>query len=178
MRFSTRARYGLRMMVEITREATMGTPVNLSRIARVTGLSGNYLGQLVMPLKSAGLLIGVSGKRGGYMPARPPEEIKIMDVIKALMGPINLADCANHPQICLNSCFCETRVIWAILNHLLVEVLEAYSLRDLTDRARMAEIRKKYAHVPLIDADLSAAGIDLSDDQGCPVAQRKQGAPR
>ncbi|MEW6363776.1 MAG: Rrf2 family transcriptional regulator [Acidobacteriota bacterium] len=172
MRFSTRARYGLRMMVELARESRGGTPVTLNRVARITGLSEGYLGQLVLLLKTASLVIGISGKNGGYVPARPPGEIKLIEVIRALQGPINLAECADHPEICLNSCFCETRVIWVLLNHRILEVLEQYTLKDLTDRARMAEIRKKNANVPMLDADLALADAEFGQDQGCPIATR------
>ena len=64
MKLSTRARYGLRIMVELARELQSNELVHLGKIARITGLSRNYLSQLAISLKNASLIVGVSGKKG------------------------------------------------------------------------------------------------------------------
>nr|MBN2277439.1 Rrf2 family transcriptional regulator [candidate division Zixibacteria bacterium] len=171
MKFSTRNRYGLRLMVELARELKKNNLVHLGRIAGITGVSENYLAQLAIPLKNEGLLIGVSGKKGGYHLSRSPEEIKIMDVVRAVDGPINLTDCVNNPDICLNSSFCEARIMWAILSGRMVEVLEKYTLADLIDKDRLQRIKDEYAFLPMLNPDRIMAPEDEGEESepGCPV---------
>ncbi len=153
MKFSTRTRYGLRMMVELARCLQKQDLVQLSRIAKITGLSVNYLAQLAIPLRSSGLLIGVSGKHGGYQLARRPEEIRVADIIRAVQGPVNLTDCVSSPSICLNSPFCEARMVWVIAGHKMMEVFEGLSLADLIDKNWRRKTLEEYGDIPLLNPD-------------------------
>ena len=77
MKLSTRARYALRVMLDIARHGGRETPVSLAAVATRTDLSHGYLEQLAMGLRRARLLRGVAGRKGGYMlgmaPARDPD---------------------------------------------------------------------------------------------------------
>ncbi len=160
MKFSTRARYGLRMMVELARELQHSRLVQLNRIAEITHLSVNYLVQLAIPLKNNGLIVGISGKKGGYRLARPPQEIKIREILEAVQGPLSLSDCVNNPEICLNSSFCEARMIWVLASQKIIDVFEEYSLADLIDREYKNKIRNKYPGITLLDPDKFMAAND------------------
>ncbi len=153
MKISTRARYGLRMVIELARELKKNDLVHLGKIAQITGLSENYLAQLAIPLKNSGLLIGVSGKKGGYHLARPPENITVGDVVNAVIGPATLTDCVSHPDVCLNSSFCEARIIWTILSGRISQTLEEYTIADLIDKDTVSNIKREYSDMPLIDPD-------------------------
>jgi Rrf2 family cysteine metabolism transcriptional repressor len=156
------------MMIEFGRESRKTDLVHLGKIAQTTGLSENYLAQLAMTLKNGGLLIGVSGKKGGYHLARPPDGIRIGEIIRAVIGPIAVTECVNHPEICLNSCFCETRMIWTIVNHRIQEALDEYTLADLIDGNWIDRTRKKYDDIPLLNPDLVLARMDKDLRSGCP----------
>lgn len=169
MKFSTRARYGLRMMVELARALGTEEIVRLGRIARITGISVNYLAQLAIPLKNNGLLIGVSGKHGGYRLAKPAHDIAVSDIIEAVQGPIGLTDCARNPDICLNADFCEARMIWVILSSSLTDILRRYTLADLIDKGRMAKLRQEYAHLLQMDIDKALTGDEGDAEKGCPT---------
>lgn len=153
MKFSTRARYGLRMMIELARALRKESIVHVGRIAEITGLSENYLAQLTSPLKGAGLLIGVSGKKGGYMLGRPAEEITIGEIVQALVGPIGATGCVNSPDICMNAGFCEARLIWTLASAKMQEVFESFTLADMVDREKVRAIARENGHIPQIDAD-------------------------
>jgi Rrf2 family transcriptional regulator, cysteine metabolism repressor len=157
------------MIVELARESDGKTPVQLGRIAQITGLSENYLGQLTISLKNRELLIGVSGKKGGYLLAKPAEKITVGDVITAVIGKINIAECSENPHVCLNSCFCETRIVWVVLNDTIKKVLGDFTIADLINRDGMSKIREKYSDIPMIDSDLNLEAIGLGSEQGCPV---------
>lgn len=131
MKLSTRARYGLRMMVEIARHARAGDPVSLADVADRTEISRRYLDQLAVGLKNATLIRGIAGKGGGYILVKPAEQIKIGQVVSAAIGPINIVECVGRPETCAKSDRCECRLIYKLINDRVNEVLSEISLADL-----------------------------------------------
>ena len=121
-------------MSDLARKTDGATPIHLRQIAEGNDLSHGYLEQLMISLRNASLVRGLSGRKGGYILARPAEQIKIREIVEAVIGPINLADCVLHPQNCERSPICETRPIWVLLNHNILEVLGQYSLADIADK--------------------------------------------
>src|SRR5437879_13271734 len=87
MMFSTKAEYGVRVMVELARRAGE-EPVPLAEIAAHDGLPLAYLEHLVARLRNAGLVDSRRGSRGGYLLARSPPQITIAETVAALEGAI------------------------------------------------------------------------------------------
>lgn len=87
MKISTKGRYGLTVVVVLGSKYGEG-PVPLRQIAEEQDLSEAYLEQLIPPLRNQGIVKSVRGAYGGYMLAKPPEEIMSGDVIRILEGPI------------------------------------------------------------------------------------------
>ncbi|MEE9443266.1 MAG: Rrf2 family transcriptional regulator [candidate division Zixibacteria bacterium] len=168
MKFPTRARYGLRMMVELARLQQKTALVQLKNIAKVTGLSKKYLGQLIILLKDHGLVIGVSGRAGGYQLARPAREITLRQVIRAVYGPIFATECVANPDVCLNAVFCETRTIWSLISDKVQEILDQYTLADLVDRDWITRIKDEYPDSPYLH--LQSLALENKDIYmfGCP----------
>ena len=75
MKFSTRDRYALRLMVELANRAGADALVPLKEISDAQQISLKYLEQIVTPLTKAGLVLSVRGAQGGYRLARPDTEI-------------------------------------------------------------------------------------------------------
>ncbi|MEZ5360337.1 MAG: Rrf2 family transcriptional regulator [Candidatus Zixiibacteriota bacterium] len=167
MKFSTRARYGLRMMVELARLQQSENLVQLKRIAKITGLSNNYLGQLAISLKDDGLLLGVSGKNGGYKLSRAPEEITLRQIIRAVQGPILVTDCVANPDQCLNAEFCEARTIWVLVSEKIQELLEEFSLADLIDKNWMKRVREENQSSSFLIVENLMRQKDESEGPGC-----------
>jgi Rrf2 family protein len=138
MKLSTRARYTLRMMIDLARNADDETPVSLASIATRADLSRGYLEQLATGLRRAGLLRGVAGRKGGYKLARPATEIRVGELIDASIGPISLVDCVTDPSICERSSRCETRALYCLVNKSITEALSNLTLADLLDPAWVA----------------------------------------
>jgi len=143
MKLSARARYAVRLMVELDRLDGRRKPVQLSRIAEITGISRRYLEQLAIALKSHSLLRGISGRNGGYLLAKPPSNITIGDVLTAVIGPIHFSVCVVEPDICMRADFCECRLIWTLLDRRVNSLLEEYTVADLTDQDRLEGIRRE-----------------------------------
>ena len=134
VKLSTRARYALRLMLEIAKQADRNIPVSLQQVARQGEMPRRYLEQLVIGLKNASLIRGVSGKVGGYCLTKPAGEIKIGAIIASAIGPVNIVDCVNDPRQCLKADVCECRLLWAVINGRIVDVFNEISLADMLDK--------------------------------------------
>ena len=133
MKLSTRARYALRLMLDVAKNGKQGAPVSLALVAERTALSRGYLEQLAMALKNARLLRGVCGKQGGYLLARPPQQITLREIIEAVIGPLHILDCLEDETTCMRAEGCECRLVYALINRRIVEVLEEFTLADMVD---------------------------------------------
>ena len=130
MKINTRVRYAIRMMADIAKNG-LEAPVPLKDVARRQGLSRLYLSQLATPLRTASLLRSVWGNKGGYVLARSAAEIKLLDVIEAVDGPVGIIDCVLDPQSCDRMDDCETVAVWRDINNSITDILSKYTLEDL-----------------------------------------------
>ena len=159
-------------MTEMARLLQNEKLVHLGRIARITGLSENYLAQLAISLKNHGLLIGISGKKGGYYLGRPPGEITLDEIIKAVAGPIAATDCAAHPEICLNSSCCEARAIWVLISDRIAGLLHEYSLADLIDKDWLKNLRAENSTLEMLNLEINVRNKRIKGLPGCPVVAK------
>src|ERR671922_597867 len=118
MLFSTRAEYGVRLMVELGRQED-GAPVALSTVAESERLPLSYLEHLVAKLREAGLVTSMRGAHGGYRLARPADEIEMLEVVQALEGPIAPMECFHEVRegrvLCSHETddqACATKLLW------------------------------------------------------------------
>jgi Rrf2 family cysteine metabolism transcriptional repressor len=134
--FSTKGEYGVRLMVQLGRRYGSG-PSSLAEIATEEDLPRPYLEQLVMSLRDAGLVISTRGSHGGYELSRPPEEIPMIAVLRALEGPIAPMICASdeselaHEPSCDRTARCTVNFLWIRIRDAISTTLEGMSLADL-----------------------------------------------
>jgi Rrf2 family protein len=133
MRLTTRARYALRMMLDVARNGGSERPVSLASVAERTGISRGYLEQLVLGLRNARLVRGVAGRYGGYRLVERPSNITVGQIVESAIGPIFLVDCIEDPATCDRAESCECRVVYSLINERIAEVLSEYTLADLLD---------------------------------------------
>src|SRR5215213_5976266 len=93
MIFTTKAEYGVRLLVELGRHYEDGSPVSLKAIAEAEGLPLAYLERIVALLKKAALVESTRGAHGGYRVARDPATIHMDEVILALEGVVAPMSC-------------------------------------------------------------------------------------
>jgi Rrf2 family transcriptional regulator, cysteine metabolism repressor len=142
MMFSTKAEYGVRVMVELARRAG-GDPVPLAEIASHDGLPLAYLEHLAARLRKAGLVDSRRGSRGGYMLARDASEITMAEVVAALEGSIAPIECiseaADGSIVCSRESkqagsephACPTKLLWTRVRMSIVSTLRETTLADL-----------------------------------------------
>lgn len=121
------------MMLDIARNGGEERPVSLSEVSDRTDISRGYLEQLALVLRNARLLRGVAGRYGGYRLTRESNDITVGQVIEAAIGEIFLVDCLDEPDGCMRSESCECRMVYALINRRIADVLHAYTLADLSD---------------------------------------------
>ena len=138
MKLSTRGRYGTRLLLDLALHRKE-EPVLLKDIAQRQQISLPYLEHLVTPLIAGGIIRSTRGARGGVSLAKPPEQIRLSEVMRVLEGSIAPVDCVDSPGICSRSEFCVTRDIWGELKRAMAGVLESTTLQDLVERYKRKE---------------------------------------
>jgi len=109
-------------------------PVPLKHISSSQEISLKYIGQLMIPLKIAGLVKTIRGYHGGYYLGRSPDKIELNQIIRALEGSLNIVECINDPDICPRHPKCITRDIWVKINTIIVKYLDSITLEDMVLR--------------------------------------------
>lgn len=126
MKISTKGRYGLMLLVDLA--STDGSsPISLKSIAERQGLSEHYLEQLIAPLRNAGYVKSIRGAYGGYVLAKPKNEITVKEIILTLEGPLSIVDDEVNDGL---------GELWNRLRTSISSVLESVTLADLVDMRR------------------------------------------
>jgi len=138
--FSTKAEYGVRLMVELGRQEGE-TPVPLSLVANQEQLPLAYLEHLVAKLRKAGLVTSTRGAHGGYRLARPAKQIRMDEVVTALEGTIAPMECfLEHPDgkvLCSHEedgdRACSTKFLWTRVQGGMNKALHGTTLAELVE---------------------------------------------
>ena len=130
---STRGRYALRVMIDLT-EHNDGGYVPLNDIAKRQGISEKYLESVVAALVKAGLLEGLRGKKGGYRLTKRPEEYTVGSVLRLTeksLAPVACLDCEENT--CERRDTCKTLPLWKKLDALLEGFFDGINFKELTE---------------------------------------------
>jgi Rrf2 family transcriptional regulator, cysteine metabolism repressor len=154
MLFSTRAEYGVRLMVELGRQAGE-EPVALASVAESENLPLAYLEHLVAKLRKAGLVESQRGAHGGYRLGRAPEKIEMLEVVQALEGAIAPMECFQaDPEgkvFCSHESdgdhACATKLLWTRVQGGVTKALAGTTLADLVEFAEQHDSKRVAAGV-------------------------------
>ena len=133
MRITTWAEYGLICALHLARRAGSG-PVTGRDIAAREKLPGDYVEQILLRMRRAGIVKSTRGARGGYALAREPDAVSVRDVIQASELTTFDLHCVSHPVDavrCADAESCSIRPVWLLLQQRIDEVLEGVKLSDL-----------------------------------------------
>jgi Rrf2 family protein len=134
MKISTRTRYGMRAILELALAYKAG-PLQIKVIAERQNISNKYLEQIIAMIRSAGLVRSIRGPHGGYVLARPPQDIKLSDIFRVLEGPVLTVECVENKEACAVYADCITRRLWIEVNDAILNVLTDKTLADLVEMA-------------------------------------------
>ena len=133
MKISTRGRYALRMMLDLSENQGDGV-VALKDIAARQGISKKYLEQIIPLLNRAGLLQTSRGFQGGYRLAKAPENYSVGEILRAAEGGLSPVACLEQsPNACPRGHECDTLPIWTGLEQVMNEYLDGISLQSVLD---------------------------------------------
>ncbi len=139
MKLSTKSRYSLRAMLHLALYQK-DSVIMAREIAEQQNLPENYLEQLMLSLRRAGLVSAMRGSRGGYLLARPPEAITLANIVEAVEGSLSIADCSDVPNCCAVPETCALKDVFDEINSKLYGAFSGITLSDLACRHRVKEI--------------------------------------
>ena len=142
IKISTRGRYGLRALIDLSLYQE-DKAIPLREISEREKISEQYLEQLFASLRKAGVVSSVRGAHGGYLLNEDPEEITAGDIIRILEGPIQPVNCVTDDFNCEQEHECVTHELWGILSEQIGEVLDSYTLADLTEKAKKVKNKQQ-----------------------------------
>jgi Rrf2 family transcriptional regulator, cysteine metabolism repressor len=153
--FSTKAEYGIRVMVHLARQASAASgreargrageePISLGSIADAEGLPLAYLEHLVQRLRKGELVESRRGAHGGYSLSRPAETITMAEIVAALEGEIAPIECITAESdgriVCSRELqldrVCPTKVLWTRVQGSIVRTLQDITLNELVEPTR------------------------------------------
>ena len=136
MNISAKSKYAVRALVELAVRGAddPSKPVRLTDIAAGREIPLQFLEQLFSALRRAGVLCSRRGASGGYLFARPPEQVTVLNVVEALDGMFTPATCTQGE--CTHLIDCGAASVWIEAKDAVEQVLAANTIADLVERER------------------------------------------
>ena len=135
MKVSKKTRYGLRLMVALARNYSCG-PLPLSEIAKKEDISGKFLAQVILLLKTGAPVISVRGPKGGYLLSKSPSEITVKSILDLFEAPFGLVECVSDASVCDKGQDCPSRTVWVKIEETINAALMSLTLADLVPESR------------------------------------------
>ncbi len=136
MKLSVKSDYAARAVISLARHYAIGEAIKVEELASEQGVSPNYLVQVLIELKAQRIVKSLRGKEGGYLLARPPAEISLGDVIRAVHGQVFDSPALTDPQ-----CPPELREAWRKLQNAVDQTADGITFQKLlelsADKAKM-----------------------------------------
>ena len=141
MRVSAKTDYALRAAVELAAAHANGAPVKGEKLATTQSIPLRFLENILLQLRHAGIVESRRGADGGYKLARPPEEITLADVIRAIDGPLAGVSGVRPEALGFNGVAEPMRDVWIAVRASLRGVLEQVTLADVVAGELPANVR-------------------------------------
>ena len=161
MRITTWAEYGLICALHLARRVGEG-PVTGRDIAAREKLPADYVEQILLRMRRAGIVASTRGARGGYTLARDATLVSVRDVIQASELTTFDLHCVSHPVDavrCAEAENCSIRPVWHMLQQRIDEVLEGVKLNDLL--ADEAVVRDRIGLPPFVSTAERAGALPI-----------------
>ena len=134
MKLSVKSDYAARAVLGLARHYSGGAALRVDDLATEQGIPGNYLVQILIELKAQGIARSLRGKDGGYLLARPPAEISLGDVLRAVHGTVFDTPALNDPE-----CPPELRRAWYRLKETLETAADSITFQRLLEESSEKE---------------------------------------
>ncbi len=183
MKLSKRGEYALRALIDFGLAQELGRPLlQVSELTAKEGLPIKFLEQILMQLKAAGYLESRRGKHGGYLLARPPENISVGQVVRLIDGPLAPIACVSQTAYERCSCpdeeHCGLRMLMLDVRNAISNILDRFTLADVVE-VTMRKLRKDKVPLPFALEPLMASVVltpevrEAAKETQRPVSGRK-----
>ena len=130
MQFSTKVRYAVRAMIELAVHKDK-RPMQLKEIAANQDISDKYLEQVMMPLRTSGIVYTKRGSQGGYILRKDPAEVTVADIVYTVEGSIAPVACVDSPGSCQRLDECVVHEVWKNVANAIDRELKSFTLAEL-----------------------------------------------
>ncbi|MCC6543630.1 MAG: Rrf2 family transcriptional regulator [Nitrospirae bacterium] len=134
-RLSKAAEYSIRGLLHLSIHYSEDKLCDIDEIAKSTDTPPAYLAKLLQLLVRKGFVKSFKGQKGGFALTRQPKDIKLLDVIEAMEGPIFLNYCLIYEGYCDRDKFCSVHDVWAGAQKVLIDYLGGCSFEQLVKDA-------------------------------------------
>ena len=146
LRVSARADYAVRAAIELAAAHAAGRATKGEAIGRAQGIPLKFLENILGDLRHHGLVCSQRGVVGGYWLAKPPEEIAVADIIRAVGGPLASVRGHRPESLGYDGAAAPLQGVWIAVRAAIRDVVESVTLADLA-AARLPE------HIQLLADD-------------------------
>jgi Rrf2 family cysteine metabolism transcriptional repressor len=142
MKISAKDEYACSAVLELSLSYDPDSPIRVQDIAKRQNIPAKFLFQIMQVLKRVNIVRSKRGTDGGYVLARPPEEITIGDVIQSISGPFVQLSCLESGRFeddCDRESTCQLKPVWAEVDRAIGSVLNGVTFADLVRQHRSRE---------------------------------------
>lgn len=133
MRLTAKSEYGVLAAIDLACNFGQG-PVSAREISQRRGIPARFLEQLFVSLRRAGIVTAVRGAHGGFVLARKPAEVSVLEIVEALEGPLSSNVCDSEREVaCARSSACAASDVWSRATAALRDVFGTTTLAQLAD---------------------------------------------
>lgn len=142
MLFTLSAKYAIVALSELASRSDEH-PIQIRKIAEAAGIPRPFLAKLVPPLVKVGILASTRGKQGGLKFARPPSQVSIADVLRAVSGEYALYECPFRFSPCPGRTDCPLYPVWDPLRNQIIALFETTSLSKLAAMIKKHKLKEE-----------------------------------
>lgn len=130
MQITRASDYAVRVMIHL---ATLPprSKMQQAELSKATEVSGHFLSKVLQQLVRAQLIRSQRGSGGGFALALDAERVSLLDVVKAIEGPLRLNLCVENGPSCSRKSWCPAHQVWVAAQAAVVEVLGSASIASL-----------------------------------------------
>ena len=129
---SARTKYATRILLDLGLFSDAETPRTFAEIAKSQKISPHFVSTIAVLLKRAGFIKTTRGPNGGIALARAPKDLRLLEVIEAVRGPLAVMPCLEKPKSgCKSPLSCPVYGMWSDINRRIRDVLNDYTLEDI-----------------------------------------------
>jgi len=147
MKLTTKGRYAVTALLDFAIHQEQG-PITIAQVASRQQISTSYLERLASRMRSKGLLKSIRGAKGGYLLAKPAQQITIAEIITAVDEGIDTTRCQGKAN-CQQGKVCLTHQLWEQLNDNIYHFLQSVTLQSL--------VKSQHKTIPILMSDYEHA---------------------